>query len=99
MQGIAGRLLLPDEHNPARFVPNGAPLLSEAARFGGAVAFPRENPQLREQAFKFDGDVRLSGTIVTGELRCYGNSAYNPGADYAMSAGFLVDAVEQAPRR
>lgn len=96
---IVGEMLLPDEHNPARFVPHDGSPLPDAARFGGAVAFPRGDVQLRERAFDYEGDVRLSGAVVTGELRCYGNSAYNPGADHSMSASFLVNAVEHMPKR
>lgn len=99
VRNIAGQLLLPDEHSPARFVPRDGLSLPSAARFGGAVAFRRDNPSLRDKALALDGDVLLSGTVVTGDLQCYGNSAYNPGADHLMSAGFLVDTVKPSTQR
>ncbi|MBB5712744.1 hypothetical protein [Sphingomonas xinjiangensis] len=96
VRDVLGQMLGPDEHSPQRFSPAEGSDLPEAARYGAAIAFPRDNPRLGEQAFSLPGEVQLSGSLVIGDLRCAGNSAVNVGAEQAFSATILVDDVKPA---
>ena len=95
---VVGRLYYADEHNPTQFFPKEKSQLPKASWSGGAVAFLLSDHALESRAFAIDGDVRLSGTILVGELRCYGNASYNPGANHTMAASFLVDSVSPVSR-